>query len=183
MLDCYWVGSFNFNFVVETKVFSTKPPKSDPLCRGLLSATKHKGVFFVAPRRDSTVHCQTRSRGHSLRITLPGIGVREALSGPRGVEFGGITGGQHEVTMDVCPSPGDPILILGFEVNVADIWRWVRLGHFAQVPCVRVRKIIHKWRVLGDDFPFGEAKRPIPWNWKEGMDSRGSFPCSRASQG
>ena len=26
-LDCYWVGSLDFNFVVETIVFSTKPSK------------------------------------------------------------------------------------------------------------------------------------------------------------
>ena len=27
-LDCYWVGSLDFSFLVETKVFSTKPLKS-----------------------------------------------------------------------------------------------------------------------------------------------------------
>ena len=27
LLDCYWVGSLDFNFLVEIKVFSTTPPK------------------------------------------------------------------------------------------------------------------------------------------------------------
>ena len=28
LLDCYWVGSLDFNFLVEIKGVSTKPPKS-----------------------------------------------------------------------------------------------------------------------------------------------------------
>ena len=30
-LDCYWVGSLDFNFLVETKVFSSTPPNSETL--------------------------------------------------------------------------------------------------------------------------------------------------------
>ena len=40
-LGCYWVGSLDFNFLVETKVFSTKPNKSEKLfAGGVVTATE-----------------------------------------------------------------------------------------------------------------------------------------------
>ena len=39
-LDCYWVGSLDFNVLVEIKVFSTKPPtKWSTFCWGVVAAT------------------------------------------------------------------------------------------------------------------------------------------------
>ena len=36
-LDCYWVGSLDFNFLENQVGLSTKPPKNPTFCRGVNS--------------------------------------------------------------------------------------------------------------------------------------------------
>ena len=41
-LDCYWVGSLDFNFLIEIKGSATKPTKSETFCRGVNSNQVNK---------------------------------------------------------------------------------------------------------------------------------------------
>ena len=50
ILDCYWVGSLDFNCLVEIKGFSTKPPQKVQLVAGGSTATKHFGPKKCLPK-------------------------------------------------------------------------------------------------------------------------------------
>ena len=57
LLNCYWVGSLDFNFLVEINVFSTKPHKKfKTFCKGVPAATKFRASKIFNPARFSTCY-------------------------------------------------------------------------------------------------------------------------------
>ena len=94
-LDCYWVGSLNFNFLVEIKGFSTKPPKSEKhFLRGCRCSNQGgDGFRVILPVLSRILLSRKPPETRGKRQILE---KNRGLAGHGGQDPGGRDGGQLE---------------------------------------------------------------------------------------